>query len=38
MTFSILSEKAATTAAKITAARSEYIKELSEISDICIKI
>lgn len=37
MTFSILSEKAATTAAKITAARSEYIKELSEISDICIK-
>ena len=37
MTFSILSEKAATTAARITAARSEYIKELSEISDICIK-
>lgn len=37
MTFSVLSEKASVTAAKITAVRSEYIKELSEIAEVCLE-
>lgn len=37
MTFSILSEKLAVCAAKITAVRAKYLERLSEIVDICLK-